>query len=103
MFHPNSKTSMTIFHHKLLTREGRVVANGWTHPSSMTMYLFTYSLRSVIQKVTINDIKYRMTLNNIFSVVVHFGGKVDVGIGITNIIGHFYIKCENYLLKCWKV
>ena len=88
------QSPMTIFHHKLLTREGRVVTNGWTHPSSMTMYLFTYSLRRVIQKVTINDIKYHMTLNNIFSVLVHFEEKVDVGIGITNIIGVFTLSVE---------
>ena len=28
IFHPNFKSSMAIFHHKLLTKEGRVLANG---------------------------------------------------------------------------
>ena len=35
----NIQSSMRIFHHKLLTRrEGRVLANGWTRPSSMTLF-----------------------------------------------------------------
>ena len=60
---------MTIFHHKLLTREGRVLANGWTHPSSMTIFVHLF-IRSVIRKVTTSDTKYHLTLNIIFSVHV---------------------------------
>ena len=30
---------MTIFHHKLLIRKCRVLAHGWTHPSSMTIFV----------------------------------------------------------------
>ena len=45
-------SSMTIFHLKLLTRESRVLANGWTPPSSMTIFVKLF-IRSVIQKLTI--------------------------------------------------
>ena len=41
---------MTIFHHELLTQEGRVSANGWTHPSSMTIFVHLF-IRSFIQKI----------------------------------------------------
>ena len=34
----NFQSSKTMFHHKLLTREGRVLANGLTRPSSMTVF-----------------------------------------------------------------
>jgi hypothetical protein len=46
------QSSMEIFHHKLLTREGKILANERTHPSYMTtlVHLFT---GSVIQKVII--------------------------------------------------
>ena len=50
-FSSKLQSSMTIFHHKLLTREGRVTANGWTHPSSMTVFVHLF-IRNVIQKVT---------------------------------------------------
>ena len=43
---------MTTFHHKLLTREGMGLAKGWTHPSSMTVFVHLF-IRSVIWKVTI--------------------------------------------------
>ena len=59
---------MTIFYHKLLTREGRVLAKGWTHPSSMTIFVYLF-LRCVISKSYWNDSKYHMTLNTILSVV----------------------------------
>jgi hypothetical protein len=49
---PSAFSSITIFHHKLLTREGRVLANGWTHPSSITIFVHVF-VRSVIQKVII--------------------------------------------------
>ena len=45
-----------------MTREGRLLAKAWTHPSFMTVFVHLF-IRSVIQKVTI------MTLNIIFSVV----------------------------------
>ena len=61
------ESSMTIFHQKLLTREGRVVANGWTHPWQP---LFTYSL-VVSSKSYHSGIKYHtMTLHIIFSVFI---------------------------------
>ena len=33
---------MTIFHHKLLTRVGGVLANGCTHPSFMTKFVLLF-------------------------------------------------------------
>ena len=54
--------ALTIFHHKFMTREHRILANGWTHPSSMTIFVNLF-IRNVIQKVTI------VTLNAIASVV----------------------------------
>ena len=62
-FSSKFQASMTTLHHKLLTREGRVVANGWTHPSSMTLNNVQLSIRFIIQKVAI------VILNIIFSVV----------------------------------
>jgi hypothetical protein len=62
------QSSMTIPDHKLLTREGSVWANVWTHPSSMTI-LVNLFIRSVIWKVTFNDIKCHMALDIMFSVV----------------------------------
>ena len=50
-FSSKFQSSMTMFYHKLLTREGRVLANGWTHPSSMTIFVHLF-IRSVILKVT---------------------------------------------------
>ena len=53
---------MTIFHHKLLTREGRVLAYEYTHDSSfMTIYVHL-----LIQKVII--VKCHLTLDIIFGV-----------------------------------
>ena len=37
-FSSKFQSSMTIFHHKLLTREGKVLANERTHSSSMTIF-----------------------------------------------------------------
>ena len=64
------RSYMTIFHRKLLTREGRVSANGWTHPSSMTLFVHSF-IRSVVQKCYHSDIKYHMKPSIIFSVVYH--------------------------------
>ena len=44
------ESAMTIFHHKFLTRVGRVFANGWTHPSCMTIFIRLFII-SVIRKV----------------------------------------------------
>ena len=54
------QSSVTIFHHKLLRREGR---DGWTHPPFTTVFVRLF-IQSVIQEVTI------AALNIIFSVVV---------------------------------
>ena len=54
------QSSMTIFIHKLLTREGMVLANKWTHPSSTTIFVNLF-IWSVIQKLT------TVTLNTMFS------------------------------------
>jgi hypothetical protein len=44
-------SSMTIFHHKLLTSGGRALANGYHHPSSFMRVFVHLFIRSVIQKV----------------------------------------------------
>ena len=58
-FHPNFSHPWQYFTTSLLTRENRVSANGWTHPSSMT----TVVVHSFIRKVTI------VTLTILYSVV----------------------------------
>ena len=58
IFSSKVQSSMTMWHHKLLTREGRIWTNGWTKPSSMIIFACLFR-RSVIQKVTI------VTLNTI--------------------------------------
>ena len=41
------QSSMTIFQHKLLIREGRVLSNGWTYPSLLdTCKLISYEVSS---------------------------------------------------------
>jgi hypothetical protein len=66
---------MTIPHHKLLTREGRAMANGGTHPSSMTVVVRLF-IRNVIRKVTTVTLKYQMALNIILSSVVVSGSSL---------------------------
>ena len=51
-------SSMIVFHHKLKTTNGRVMANGWTRPSSMRVFVHFF-IGSVIRKVT------TVTLNTI--------------------------------------
>ena len=51
-FSSKFQSSMTIFHHKLMRREGRVVTNGWTHPSSMIVYFHLFII-SVIHKAIV--------------------------------------------------
>ena len=58
-FSSKFQSSMTILHHKMLTREGRVLANGWTHPSSMIVFVHLF-IKNRIQKATI------VTLNTIW-------------------------------------
>ena len=55
-------SSVTTFYHKLLTWECRVLANGWTRPPFMTIFVNLF-IRSVIRKVTI------VTLNIILTIV----------------------------------
>ena len=51
-FSSKFQSSMTIFQHKLLTREGRVLADGRTHPPSMTTFVHLFK-RSVSRRVTL--------------------------------------------------
>ena len=50
----------TIIHDKI-SSQGRVLANGWSHPSSMTKCVHLF-IRSVIQKVTIATIYVRLSV-----------------------------------------
>ena len=69
-FHLNFNHPWQHFSHRFLAREGGILANRWTHPSSMTIFVCLF-IRSVIQKVTI------VALNIIFSVVYTKGQKLD--------------------------
>ena len=60
---------MTIFYHKLLTRGGRVLTNGWTHPSPMIIFVNLF-IRKCHPESYHSDKKYHMPLNNIVSVVL---------------------------------
>jgi hypothetical protein len=53
-------SSMTTFHHKLLTREGTVLANGWIETSSMT--IFVHFIHKYHPKTYHSDIKHHLTL-----------------------------------------
>ena len=64
IFHPNFSHPRQYIHHKLLTREGRVVATGWTHPSSMTIFVHLF-IRGVIWNATI------VALNTIWHEISH--------------------------------
>ena len=63
-FSSKFQSYMTIFHHKLLTRGGRVLANGWTHPSYIKIFA-----RLFIKKC--HPKSYHMTLHIIFSIVCY--------------------------------
>ena len=65
------------FHHpcqyfmtKMLTREGRILADGWTHSPFMAILVHFFLLRSVIKKSYHGDIRYHMALNLIFSALI---------------------------------
>ena len=64
---------MTIFHHKLVAREGRVLANGWTRPCSPIIHDNICPLihNKWHPESYHSGIKYHITLNIIFSVVFH--------------------------------
>ena len=60
------QSSMTMFHYKLPTRGCRVLTDGRTHPSSMTIFVHLF-IWSVIKSYH-SDTKYYMTMNIIFNV-----------------------------------
>ena len=64
-----------IFHHKLLTKEGEVSANGWTHPSPMTIFVHLF-ISNVIRKVTIwHYISYLEQAQSFLDLHLHPGLK----------------------------
>ena len=74
---------MTIFHHKLLTREGRVFVQ-WMNSSIIHDNICSLIHKKCHSKKYNSDIKYHMTLNNIVCVtdeVVRYrvcGGHVNL-------------------------
>jgi hypothetical protein len=80
----------TIFHHKLLTREGGVLANGWTHPLPMTIFVHLFII-SVIRKVTI------VTSNTIFSVVFLYSQSHTIRSAYKISLGHLVVNVLCYL------
>jgi hypothetical protein len=66
-FSSKFKPSTIIFHHKLLTKEGRVLTNECTRPSSMTIFVHLFII-SVIRTIAI------VALNIIISVVSTIDG-----------------------------
>jgi hypothetical protein len=58
---------MIIFHHKLLTREGRVWASWWTYPSFLTVFIHLF-IRDVIENVIVvilnTVLVYKLTHSN---------------------------------------
>ena len=87
-FSSKFQSTMTIFHHKLLTREGMVLANRWTHPSSMAIIIHKCHRKSYHR-----DIKYHITLNIIF--IVTLG---NVGCYMIEHKKKLIIKKKNYHL-----
>ena len=78
-FSSKFKSSIRIFHHKLLTRGGRVLANAWTHLSCMTIFVQLF-IRSVIWKVTIvtlipYDTKYHIWCSSLTKVILQWNIK----------------------------
>ena len=67
-----------IFHHKLLTREGRVLANGWTHPSSMTIFVQLIHKKCHPKRYH-SGIIYHMRLNIIFNIFL--GDRLNTKLG----------------------
>ena len=74
-FSSKVQSSMTTFHHKLLTIEGRVLANGWTHPSSMTIFVPLIHKKCHPKKYH-SDIKYHTALTIILVTKSNFLGVV---------------------------
>ena len=87
---------MRTFHHMLPTREGRILADELTYPSSMTIFVHLF-IRSVIQKVTI------VILNTIFR--TQKGGNLRIQFrNQTNMHLFFYNHQERFdfqLNHCW--
>jgi hypothetical protein len=72
---------MTIFHHKWLIRADKVLAIGWTHPPSITIFVHL-CIKKCHSKRYHSDIKYTMTLNIIFSVAgLHRKGGLNCVLG----------------------
>ena len=67
-FSSKFQSSMTTFHHKLLTREGRVLANEWIS-SIIQDNICSLIHKCCHPKSYHSDIKYHMTLNTAFRVV----------------------------------
>jgi hypothetical protein len=67
-FYLNSNHPWQYFITKLLIKEGRVLANGWTHPSTMTIFVHLIH-KKCHPKSYHSDTNYHMTLDFIFSVV----------------------------------
>ena len=61
------QSSMTIFHYKLLTREGGVLANGWALIQHPWRYICPLIRKKCHPKSYHSDIKYYVTLNIISS------------------------------------
>ena len=92
-FHP----SVTILHHKLLTKEGRILATGWTHPTPMTILIYLLFLRSVVQKVTMVTLNAIMILNIKFSILTTTRDPWS-----RNIIERYCpYRCKLLRILCW--
>ena len=79
-FSSTFQSSTTMFHHKLLTREGRVLANRWIHPSSRTVCSLIHKKCHMKSYHSDINIIWHMTLN-IISVALD---KVDPLSSTTN-------------------
>ena len=90
--------SMTILHHKLLTGEGRVLANGWTHPSSMTISVHLF-MTSITRKVAI---KYHLTLNIKFSVAIGIFSIVQIWAFVYVLIRPFQYRIQSAGIYIYK-
>jgi hypothetical protein len=99
-FSSKFQSSMTIVYHKLLTREGRILANRWAHPSSMTIFVHL-SIRSVSWKNYHSDIKYHITLNIIFGVVtLAIDMRVSKSVLANLRVRHNITRFRNKLATC---
>ena len=94
-FSSKFKSSMTICYHKLFTREGRVLANGGTHPSSRKIFVHLF-ITSVIQEVAL------VTINTVsYDIIYIYISYLKCSWHMQTLTTRFHLHLSGFVLKLW--